>query len=651
MRKTIGVLAHVDAGKTTLSEQVLYCAGAIRTPGRVDHCSSFLDLNPLERERGITIFSDQAFFDVGENRYYWLDTPGHSDFSPEMERALMAMDYALLVVSCVDGVQSHTETIWQLLQEKEIPTLIFINKCDRPESSFSACLREMQERLCPDIADMRGFDGSHMDIRTMEALAERDEEMLEHLAAGNEAAETWRQGLVRALQERRIFPAFGGSALNSDGVEHLLKAMDAMTDTRYDATLHLPMAARIYKLRCDPQGGRKVYLKILQGKLRVRDEVETPRGKAKISALYLCHGSRSTAIPEAIAGDLVWTPGLEALRVGEGLGAASAEAPPHFSEAMMEVSIEAQGRIPRPQFLEALRMLEAEDPSLCVSVDSHGPALRVMGEIQTQILSRLMQDRFGIAVTFGAPRILYKETIADSAIGIGHYEPLRHYAEVWLRLSPGPRGSGIRFESRCHVDELALNWQRLIETHVFERAHPGVLIGAPLTDVKIELLAGRAHLKHTEGGDFRESCYRAIRNALMQAQSVLLEPVCFFALRLPAENLGRVLSDLQRMQAQTQPPRAQGEWMLLEGECPYRQFASYPDLFRAQTHGRGNLRIHLSHYAPANNAAEIIASAHYSPLETDTPDSIFCSHGAGHVVPWNEVRTHAHCRVDLPEGD
>lgn len=645
MRKTIGVLAHVDAGKTSLSEQLLFLAGAIRSPGRVDHHSSFLDLNPIERERGITVFSDQAVFDLGENRYYWLDTPGHSDFSAEMERALDAMDYALLIVSCVDGVQSHTETIWALLRARNIPTLIFVNKCDRAGCDFSACLHQLQMQLSRDIVDMRSFDGTGMDEAAREALAERDEEMLELLVSDQLDPPLWRRGLIRALRSCAVFPVWSGSALSGAGVAQFLKAMDAVTETDYDAAAELPFAARVYKLRHDEQGGRQLFLKLLQGRLRVRDAVDSPAGKVKISALYLRHGSRDLPISQAQAGDLVWTPGLNSLGIGDGLGA-DRGGRRAAGAAMVEVRIQAEDSTPLPRFLDALRMLGAEDPALQLNIDGHGAALRVMGDIQTQVIARLMRDRFGISVSFGPPRILYKETIATPAIGIGHYEPLKHYAEVWLQLSPGPRGSGIRFDSRCPVDDLALNWQRLIETHVFERNHPGVLTGAPLTDVHVELLAGRAHLKHTEGGDFRQSCYRAIQNALMQARCVLLEPVCRFRLRAPAENYGRIGAELAGMEAQLEAPQLQEEWMLLEGTCPYRQFAPFPERFRALTHGRGSLHMHLSHYAPATNAAEVIAAAQYRPAEGDTPDSVFCSHGAGHVIPWNEVRAHAHCQLD-----
>ena len=647
MRKTIGILAHVDAGKTTFSEQALYRCGAIRTLGRVDHRDAFLDLHPVERERGITVFADQAMFDLGGNRYYWVDTPGHTDFAAEMERALPALDYAVLIVSCPDGVEGHTETVWRLLERYEIPTLIFVNKTDRPDADFEACLAQMRALLSPDVADLRGFDGHSMDTAAIEAVAERDEALLDRLMEDDYDFAAWRVGLTRALRERRVFPAFAGAALTGAGVDSFLAALDAITDTDYDQKLGLPPAARVYKVRHDAQGARQVYMKLLQGRIRVKDELDSAAGPLKINALKLRHGGRDVAVNEAQAGDLVCVPGLAGVRAGDGLGAlAGSRIGPELAP-MLEVSVEADGAVPRTKLLEALRMLEAEDPALSVEARKDGVGLRVMGGIQTEILTRLMRERFGIGISFGPPRILYMETIAAPAVGIGHYEPLKHYAEVWLRLVPAPRGSGVTFEFRCHVDDLALNWQRLIEAHVFERVHPGVLTGAPLTDVRVELIAGRAHLKHTEGGDFRESTYRAIRNALMQAECVLLEPVCRFSLRVPAEDYGRVAGDLSRMQAECDPPAALGDWMRVEGECPYRRFAGYPETFRALTHGRGALQMRLSRYAPAADQAELVAEANYNPLAEDTPDSVFCSHGAGHAVPWDEVRAHAHCEVDL----
>ena len=649
MRKTIGILAHVDAGKTTFSEQVLFHTGAIRSAGRVDHRDAFLDLHPIERERGITVFSDQAVFEIGENHYTWLDTPGHTDFASEMERVLPVLDYAVLVVSCIDKVQSHTETIWRLLQEYNIPVLIFVNKTDRPDADFDSCLSDLKALLSDDIADLRSFGCASMDESAIEAIAERDEALLDRLMEDDYDFSAWLDGLKQEIRERRIFPAFAGSALQDQGVDSFLAAMDILTDTDYDQKLSLPFAAQVYKIRHDALGARQVYFKITQGRISVKDEISTPAGSAKINDLRLRHGAKLLNVPAAQAGDVVCASGLAGVHAGDGLGDLCSMHNVLRTEPMLEVSVLADASIPRPRLLQTLRILEEEDPALHVQHHSRTGeiSLRVMGGIQTEILQRLMKERYEITLDFGPARILYMETVASPAVGVGHYEPLKHYAEVWLQLCPEERGSGITFESKCHVDDLALNWQRLIETHVFERTHPGVLTGAPLTDVHIRLLAGRAHLKHTEGGDFRESTYRAIRNALMQAENVLLEPICRFSLRMPGDCYGRVTGDLTRMQADLQPPVMLGEWMLLEGECPYRLFASYPENFRAVTHGRGSLGMRLSRYAPAGNAEQVIAESGYNPLEADSPDSVFCDHGAGHVVPWDQVRAYAHCHVEL----
>lgn len=649
MKKTIGILAHVDAGKTTFSEQVLFHTGAIRTAGRVDHKDAFLDLHPVERERGITVFSDQAVFDMGENRYFWLDTPGHADFAAEMERVLPVLDYAVLIVSCAEGVESHTETVWQLLEKYNVPVLIFVNKIDRADADFSACLSSIKKLLSADAADLRSFDGISMDESAAEAVAERDEELLERLMLDDYDFKAWRRTLCKEIAERRIFPVFAGAALQQKGVKEFLSAMDACTETEYESRTGEPFAARVYKIRHDEKGMRQVYFKITQGSLSVKDEIETAAGLVKINDLKICHGPKQQPVNAASAGDVVCTGGLPGVTAGDGIGALSRIRGGIHTEPMLEVSVSsADPALPKTKFLASLKMLEEEDPALHIKVNERSGeiSLRVMGGIQTEILSRLAKERFNIDLIFGPPRILCMETIADETIGIGHYEPLKHYAEVWLRMVPAERGSGITFVSKCHVDDLALNWQHLIETHVFERSHPGVLTGAPLTDVRIELLAGRAHLKHTEGGDFRQSTYRAIRNGLMYAKNILLEPVCRFKLRMPENDFGRVMGDLSRMQADCESPVSMDEWMIVEGSCPYHLFASYPETFRAATHGRGSVSMRLEKYAPADNQEQIVSEANYNPLEDDSPDSVFCSHGAGHIVPWNEVRANAHCSVE-----
>lgn len=639
MKATVGILAHVDAGKTTFSEQVLFQAHAVKRLGRVDHQDAFLDTHPLERRRGITIFSGIARFPLGDKTIYWLDTPGHADFSAEMERAVNVMDYAVLLISCAEGVQSHTETVWQLLRDYGVPTLLFLNKTDRAGADPEATLRQIRSRLSEDVVDLRAWqETGEMDDALREEIASRDEALLEALFSGGFDQVRWIRGLREQLRARACFPVMAGAALEGRGVAGFLRLMDALLDTDWEAKAQEPFAARVYQVRHDEQGTRLCFLKLLSGRLRLKDEL--PGEAGKVNELRLYHGEKYRAVGEASAGDLVAVPGLEA-HPGDTLGVAGRH---RFRlEPMMAADVRwDESAVPPYRMMQALRTLEEEEPSLAVAEEGGRIAVRVMGGIQLEVLRQLLAERFGFEVTFGPCRVLYKETIAAPVVGIGHYEPLRHYAEVHLRLSPGPRGSGVTFRSLCHVDTLALSWQRLIETHVFEKQHKGVLTGAPLTDVSVELLAGRAHLKHTEGGDFRQAVYRAIRNGLMQAQSVLLEPVCGFSLRAPAVSYGTLAGALGRMQATLEPPQYEGEEVLMRGEAPYADFAAWQADFLAVTRGCGALRVWMSRYAPCRNAAAVIAAAAYNPLADDTPDSVFCQHGAGFTVAWDHVREWAH---------
>ena len=644
----IGILAHVDAGKTTLSEQLLVHAGVLRAPGRVDHKDAFLDAHPLERQRGITIFSDQAVFERNGHRFFWVDTPGHADFAAEMERALSVLDMAVLVVNGAEGIQSHTETLWSLLSAYGVPTLLFINKTDRPACDVPAVLSQLKSRLSGDIVDMGGWHGGDMPAGVVEAVAERDEALLDRWMADDYDSDAWLSALRRQVAERALFPVYRGSALNDAGVSEFLDALCLLAEGEGEsASPGAPFQGLVYKVRHDAQGGRVCFFKVLSGRLRPREEFPIPGGTARVNELRLYSGTKYTPLPQADAGMLCAAPGLSGPRPGDIIGENGGHN--HFhTEPMMAASAIWDNSVPANRVLAALRQLEDEDPALSVTVNeaTGGIDLRVMGRIQLEVIRQLMADRFGIGIDFGPMRVLYMETIAAPAVGVGHYEPLRHYAEVQLRLVPGPRGSGIRFESLCHVDELALNWQRLIETHVFEKAYKGVLTGAPLTDVTVQLLHGRSHLKHTEGGDFRESTYRAIRNALMYAESVLLEPICRFTLSAPSDCYGRVMGDLARMFAQADPPVVDGERFTVSGEAAVAVFSAYNDEFLAATHGRGRLQYRLDHYAPCRDAEAVIEAAHYNPLADDTPDSVFCAHGAGYTVPWDQVRAHAHCAVE-----
>ena len=645
MKKTIGILAHVDAGKTTLSEQILYRTHAIRAAGRVDHGDAFLDSHPLERERGITIFSDQAFFEYGGDEYYWIDTPGHVDFSPEMERAISVMDYAVVVVSAAEGVQSHTLAIWRLLEEYKTPAFLFVNKTDRAGADFGRTLAEMKKRLSGDIVGMRGLE----DEALREEVAGRDERLLEKWLEGQYDPAAWLAALKRQIAGREIFCAFPGSALRGEGVEEFLQCLHALTDGRCDDGG--PFSARVYKIRHEAQGERLCFFQVLSGSVGPREEVALPDGsRVKMGELRRYHGAKYKPLSRAEAGDDAACLGLTGAMPGDIIGEGARAARALHTEPMLAASVLWPEGVPLQKTLAALRQLEDEEPTLKIeysqrlgSIEAH-----VMGKVQLEVLRELMASRFGIPVEFGPMRVLYMETIAAPSLGIGHYEPLRHYAEVHLRLRPGRRGSGITFRSLCHVDDLNLNWQRLIETHVFEKEHKGVLTGAPLTDVEVELLSGRAHLKHTEGGDFREATYRAIRNALMYAQSVLLEPICRFELRAPEECYGRVLGDLAERHAQTDPPEMDGESFTLTGEAPFAEFAEYPAAFLAVTHGLGSLNVRFDHYAPCRDARAVIAAAAYDPLaDEDSPHSVFCAHGGGFVVKWDEVRSYAHIEPEI----
>ena len=649
MNRVIGIVAHVDAGKTTFSEQLLYHAGVLRAPGRVDHKDAFLDAHPLERQRGITIFSDQAVFERGQDRFFWVDTPGHADFAAEMERALSVLDYAVLIVNGAEGIQSHTRTLWSLLEAYRVPTFVFINKTDRPACDADRVLSELKRRLSADMVDMGGWHGGDMPAPLSEAVAERDEALLDRWLAEDYDPRLWLDGLRRQIRSRALFPVYRGSALNDAGVAEFLDALCLLTGGGEAPEPGGAFDALVYKVRRDAQGGRLCFFKVLSGSVAVREEIRMPDGSAaKLNELRLYCGGKYQPLQRAGTGMLCAAAGLSGARPGDRIGAGGGARNRFHTEPMMAAGVLADPAVPVGRVLSALRELEDEDPALAVSYNENTSAidLRVMGQIQLEVIRQLMADRFGIAIDFGPMRVLYMETIAHAAVGVGHYEPLRHYAEVQLRLVPGPRGSGVRFESRCHVDELALNWQRLIETHVFEKTHRGVLTGAPLTDVTVQLLHGRAHLKHTEGGDFRESTYRAIRNALMYAESVLLEPICRFSLRAPQDSYGRVMGDLTRMQARLDAPVMDGEGFTLSGEAAFALFSAYNADFLAATHGRGLLQYRLDHYAPCRDAEAVIAAAGYNPLAEDTPDSVFCAHGAGYTVPWNEVKAHAHCPVE-----
>ena len=642
----IGILAHVDAGKTTLSEAILYQTGAIRSLGRVDHQNAFLDTEELERERGITIFSKQAIFSLGDREVTLLDTPGHVDFSAEMERALQVLDCAVLVVSGSDGVQAHTLTLWRLLAGHNIPTFLFINKMDLAGTDREALLASLTRRLGEGFVDF----GASRDAVWEEAATASEEALTEYLDTGA-LSDTALRELIRS---RAVFPCWFGSALKLTGVSEFLEGL-----SRYAPRKSYPsqFGAKVFKIGRDPQGARLTWMKITGGSLRPKTLLSgTDRQGAaweeKAEQLRLCSGARFRLLEEAEAGTVCAVTGLNHTFPGQGLGTEAASAPPKLEPVLNYRLLLPEGADPHTA-LDKLRLLSEEDPQLHIIWNERLQQIhvRLMGQVQLEVLRRLIFQRFGLAVDFGAGGILYKETIAAPAEGIGHYEPLRHYAEVRLLLEPLPRGSGVRFASTCSADELERNWQRLVLTHLAEKTHLGVLTGSPITDIQITLTAGRAHLKHTEGGDFRQATYRAVRQGLMTDRSLLLEPWYSFRLEVPGENLGRAMTDVQQMGGRFDPPEILGETALLTGSAPVSKLGEYWQTVAAYTRGRGRLTCALAGYEECHNGPEIIAELAYDP-EADldnSPDSIFCAHGAGFPVKWNQVPAFAHLETGLEE--
>ena len=629
---TLGLVAHVDSGKTTLTEAMLVGAGALRQAGRVDHGDAFLDTHALERSRGITIFAKEARLTLPHTALTLLDTPGHADFGAEMERTLSVLDYALLIISGADGVQAHTETLWRLLERYRLPVFIFINKMDRPGADRDEILQNLQQKLSPACLPADAEE---------ETLALCNEGLMqEYLEGGMLTAEC----LAAAVARREWFPCFWGAALRQEGITGLLEGLDRLTLP----PAYLPdFAARVYKISTDPQGNRLTHLKVTGGTLRVR--MALPNGE-KITQIRLYNGAKYQTAEEIPAGTVAAVTGLTQTRAGEGLGAAREEAPPLLEPVISCRVVLPEGADPRTA-LAQLRQLAQEDPQLRPEWEEQKREIRVrlMGEIQREILQSVAMERFGLAIGFEEGSILYKETIAAPVEGIGHYEPLRHYAEVHLLMEPLPPGSGLQFACGYPTDRLDLNWQRLILTHLAEKTHKGVLTGAPITDMKITLIAGRAHPKHTEGGDFREATYRAVRQGLRMAKSILLEPQCRFILTVPAEQLGRALNDLQQREAETEPPELLPETATLRGTAALSMLRDYPAEVVRYTHGRGHLTWEPDGYAPCRHPEAVIAACGYNcDADTEnTADSVFCSHGARHTVRWDEVPGMAHIVTDV----
>ena len=634
----LGVLAHVDSGKTTLSEAMLYRAGVIRKLGRVDHRDAFLDTDALERARGITIFSKQALLDAGQTHITLLDTPGHVDFSAEAERTLQVLDYAVLVISGPGGVQSHTETLWQLLRRYRIPTFVFVNKMDLPGPTRAELLEQLNRRLGEGFVDF-GADPAARD----EALALCDERLMD---AWLEQGALEDGQILPAIARRHVFPCWFGSALRLDGVDPLLEGLDRFTRP---APALSAFGAAVFKVSQDEQGARLTWLRVTGGELKVKDLLsgEGPEGPwaEKANQLRLYSGTKYTLAERVGPGQVCAVTGLTQCRPGQGLGAQRDSEPPALEPVLSYQVLLPEGADAHAT-LDKLRRLEQEDPQLhVVWNETLGQIhLQLMGEIQLEVLRTLLAQRFGLEVSFGPGGILYKETLTEPIEGVGHYEPLRHYAEVHLKLEPLPPGSGMQYAADCREEVLDKNWQRLVLTHLEEKQHLGVLTGAPLTDMKITLIAGKAHLKHTEGGDFRQATYRAVRQGLMMGKSQLLEPWYSFRLEVPAENIGRAITDIQRREGTFDPPETGLETAVLTGTAPVATLRDYPVELAGYTHGRGRISLTPVGYRPCHNAAQVIAESGYQPQhDLDNPaDSVFCAHGAGFVVSWADVRSHMH---------
>ncbi len=632
---TIGILAHVDAGKTTLSEALLYLSGALRKMGRVDHRDTFLDTYELERTRGITIFSKQALFEYEGTNFTLLDTPGHSDFSPEMERTLQVLDAAILLVSAADGVTSQTKILWKLLKHYQVPTFIFVNKMDQIGADKDALTKEIKSNLSSHCVN---FENGINDNIIQEEIAVCDDELLSSYLDGQSIS---KSDVCDLIKRARCFPCLFGSALKMEGINELLSLINEYApDFKYDSSA--PFSARVFKISRDLNGNRLSHIKIISGTLKVRDQLDNE----KIDQIRLYSGEKYENVNQAEAGTICAIAGLSSARAGEGLGTLKSDVVSEVLQPILSSTLLLPEDADPVVVYKKLKTLEEEEPMLQVDFKEGSGVIevKIMGEVQKEILKHLIKTRFDMDVDFGPGHIVYKETIAEPSEGIGHFEPLRHYAEVHLLLEPSEPGSGISFDCNCSTDTLSLNWQRLVMTHLQEKKHVGVLTGSELTDVKITLIAGRAHEKHTEGGDFRQATYRAVRQGLMETSSVLLEPVFDYKLEIPQDAVGRALTDIQRMSGTVGLPDIENGKSILTGTLPAACLGNYAQELASYTHGEGHITTTLSGYQPCHNTEEVLEQIGYIPdMDTDNPSSsVFCSHGVGTIIPWNEVRSYMH---------
>lgn len=666
----VGVVAHVDSGKTTLSENILFKAGSIRNMGRVDHGDTFFDNFSLERERGITIFSKQAKMQMGDKVFTLLDTPGHIDFQAEMERTLQVLDYAILVISGSDGIQGHTLTLWKLLQRYGVPCFIFINKMDQPGTDRNRLIQELQSRLSESCIDMAkvfkecldfgnlGKKDTGIEAADLEELAVLDEQVMDYYLEHHDIKE---EHISNMIDERKLTPCYFGSALKDEGVEEFLTSFEKYTHARKYKT---DFGARVFKITRDDKGNRLTHLKITGGVLKVKSYVSNAKSdieldnekiwEEKIDQIRIYSGDKFETVNEVQAGEICAVTGLTRTKAGEGLGADTGSISPYLEPVLTYQIILPEGSDVHGTLLK-LKVLEEENPHLHIVWNEQLGEIhaQVMGKIEIEILKKLISERFGVDVEFGSGSIVYKETIEDIVEGVGHYEPLKHYAEVHLKLEPAERGSGVSFNIECDEDSLSRNWQRLILTHLEEKKHKGVLTGSEITDVKITLIAGKAHLKHTEGGDFRQATYRAVRHGLKRAKSVLLEPVYEFRLEIPGSCVGRALTDIQVMNGKSNLPDMEGDMAIITGIAPVATMSSYHMEVTAYTGGKGKLFLALKGYEPCHNSSEVIERIGYdSEKDIDNPTgSVFCAHGAGFVVDWMDVCDYMHIHTYMSDGD
>lgn len=656
MKKTIGVLAHVDAGKTTFSEHILFHTQSIRKCGRVDHKDAFLDSHDIERERGITIFSDQGIFEFNNSTYYLIDTPGHADFCAEMERAIMIMDYAVILVSAAEGVQGHTKTVWNLLEKYNVPVFFFINKLDRAgadkERVIAEIKKELTEKICYTDASIKDNNGSvNFNDQLIEFISEQDDELLERYFDGNYDEELWRERFKTLIKERKVFPCFGGCALQDQGVLEFLYGFDELTFTEYDKYKNDSFRAKVYKVRHDNNGSKVTFMKCEQGTLNVRDEViyginEEEAVNEKISGLRIYNGTKFKTCDRIEAGDVFGAVGISKAAAFDTIGEIKERnmceiVPTLISKVIVDKSYNIK------EVLSCFKILESEDPLLDViwNESLNELHLHIMGRIQLEVLKEIVNERFSIPVEFGPCEILYKETISEETTGCGHFEPLRHYAEVIIKMEPAERNSGISFESRCHVDDLSINYQKLIRSHIFEREHHGILTGSGLTDIKVILLNGRSHLKHTCGGDFREAVYRALRQGLEKVNNIMLEPYYKFVIEAPSDYIGRILTDIQKLNGTFEEPENNNGSVSIKGRGPVSTFMDYSMEVTAFTRGRGTINLVYDGYDICHNTEEVIERRNYNKnadIEY-TSNSVFCSHGSGYIVDWTEADQKMHC--------